>query len=197
MRIKFLLPMFLFTMFTAHAQNSDLAFLLGVSGPSGKVVSGAQGYVNGSVGASVQFNFAWQVLQRSTDLYVEMPLIINARDTGTVAPGVVTSSSGIDYFFTPGVRLKFSPQSRVSFYGAAGGGVASFGTAEVRVAGITAVKAGRSVSPALDFGGGLDFRLTRLLSLRFDLRDFVTRAGMGGSNGHHHGIFELGLAFHF
>jgi hypothetical protein len=59
------------------------------------------------------------------------------------------------------------------------------------------VSSGRSVSPAFGFGGGLDFRLTRLVSLRFDIRDFVTRARLGGSNGHHHGIFGFGVAFHF
>jgi hypothetical protein len=197
MRIKSLLSMLLFTMCAARAQNSDFAFLLGVSGPNGKVVSGANGFVNGSVGVNGQFNFAWQVLQRSADLYVELPLIINARDAGTVASGTVTSSDGLDFFFTPGLRLKFSPQSRVAFYGEAGGGLASFGTAEVSVARAVTVATGRATTAAFDFGGGLDFRLTRLLSFRFDARDIVTRTGLGGSNGRHHGIFAFGVAFHF
>jgi hypothetical protein len=35
----------------------------------------------------------------------------------------------------------------------------------------------RTVGAALDFGGGLDFRLTRLMSLRAEVRDFAPVAG--------------------
>jgi len=49
----------------------------------------------------------------------------------------------------------------------------------------------------MDFGGGVDFRLTRLLSLRFDLSDFVTRAGAAGVAGRNQPMFGFGVAFHF
>ena len=44
---------------------------------------------------------------------------------------------------------------------------------------------------------GGDFRLTRLLSLRGDARDFVTREGLGGVTGRNHSTFQAGIAFHF
>ena len=154
--------------------------------------------MHSSVGASGQFNYAFQVLQRAVDLYVELPVVFSARDSADVTTTSVSSSSGLDVYFTPGVRMKFSPESRVSFYGDLGGGVASFGGAHVVTAGrAVSISTGRSTTPALDFGGGIDFRLTRLLSLRFDLRDFVTRSGLGGSGGMHHGLFDFGVAFHF
>lgn len=202
MRIRFLLSMLmmLFAQRAVEAQNSDLGFLLGVYWPHGEVTTSPNTVVSGSAGASIQFNYAWQVMQRAVDLYVEVPVIISVESTSTVTPGLITSSSGPDVFFTPGIRLKISPQSRVSFYGALGGGVASFAANQVVItkgASSTSVSAGRANSPALDFGGGIDFRITRLLSLRFDARDFVTRKALGGSAGRNHGIYEFGIAFHF
>jgi hypothetical protein len=194
---------FLLAMCPLRAQNSDLGLLGGISGPRGQTtVAGQTSTVSGSVTPSFQINYAWQVRQRAVDLYVELPLAIPVRVSGTVTSGpggaVVAGNSGPDLFFTPGLRLKFSPESRVSFYGAAGFGIASFAGAQVVVAPSTvAVTGGRRNSPALGFGGGIDLRLTRLLSLRGDVRDFVTERGLGDVSGRNHGIFQVGIAFHF
>jgi opacity protein-like surface antigen len=156
----------------------------------------------GSVAPSLQLNYAWQVIERKTYLYVELPLVVPFRESGTVTTsptGTVTvGNAGPDVFFTPGLRLKISPQSRVSFYGAAGVGIASFGAGTIKASpSLTSVTGGRENSVAMDFGGGIDLRLTRLLSLRGDVRDFVTRAGLGDVSGRNHGIFQVGIAFHF
>jgi len=170
---------------------------LAQAGAGGRFIVGDQGADHRGISihtsVSVQLNYAWQALQRAVDLYVELPLVIPVRVSGTaiVSPGhvFVAGNSGPDVFFTPGVRLKFSPESRVSFYGAAGFGIASFSGGSQG--------SGRENSPAFEFGGGVDIRLTRLLSLRGDVRDFVTRAGLGETMGRHHGIFQVGMAFHF
>jgi hypothetical protein len=192
----------LFAIGSLRAQNSDLGLLGGISGPRGQTtVAGQTSTVSGSVTPSFQINYAWQVRQRAVDLYVELPLVIPVRVSGTVVSGpggaTVASNSGPDLFFTPGLRLKFSPESRVSFYGAAGFGIASFAGAQIVASPSTVVAGGRRNSPALGFGGGLDLRLTRLLSLRGDVRDFVTEAGLGDVSGRNHGIFQVGIAFHF
>ena len=199
MKLRFLLStsLLLLAPTAIRAQNSDLSVLLGVYWPHGEVTTSPATVVSGSAGASLQLNYAWQVIQRAVDLYVELPVIVSVESTSTVSPGLITSSTGPDVYFTPGVRLKISPQSRVSFYGAIGGGVASFAANQVVVARTSSTSTGRASSPALDFGGGIDFRLTRLLSLRFDARDFLTRASLGGSAGRNHGIYEFGIAFHF
>lgn len=188
--------------FPAQAQNSDLGLLAGISGPRGQTtVAGGTVTATGSVTPSFQVNYAWQVLQRAADLYIELPLVIPVRVSGTavVSAGraVSAGSAGPDVFFTPGVRLKISPESRVSFYGAAGFGIASFGATSAIVSPATVVAGSRQNSPAAGFGGGVDVRLTRLLSLRGDVRDFVTRAGLGEVSGRNHGIFQVGFAFHF
>ena len=47
------------------------------------------------------------------------------------------------------------------------------------------------------FGGGLDFRLTRLISLRAEVRDFVSRRGIGLTDGRNHLVFGFGMGFHW
>jgi hypothetical protein len=180
-----------------EAQNSDLALLAGITGPRGRVVGGPNLVASGSVGASGQINYAWQAWQRALNLYIELPLVFTGNSSGTATTqGTVSYSSG-GIFFTPGARIKVSPQSRVSFYAALGGGIGTIGTTQVTAGATASVVSKRNTSPALDFGGGLDFRLTRLLSLRADARDFVTRSGFGLSSGRNRWMFLVGVAFHF
>ena len=186
----------------AQAQNSDLALLGGLTGPTGQTsVSNGTTTASGSVSPSLQLNYAWQVRKSKTDLYVEGPLEIVMRESGSVTNGPggtsVSGSAGPDLFFTPGVRVKFSPEARVSFYGAAGAGVASFTGAVFVSPSSVESSTGRRNSYAIGFGGGIDFRLTRLLSLRGDVRDFITESGLGGATGRNHAIGQFGLAFHF
>jgi hypothetical protein len=196
----------------AAAQNSDLGLLGGISsGPRGQATiqsgtaivseSGGITTASGSVTPSFQVNYAWQVLQRAVDLYVELPMVIPVRVSGTVVSGpsgtVSVGTAGPDLFFTPGLRVKFSPESHVSFYVAAGAGIASFAPASTITAPLTVVVGSRQNSYAAGFGGGIDFRLTRLLSLRVDARDFLTEAGLGGVTGRNHAILQVGIAFHF
>jgi hypothetical protein len=186
----------------AQAQNSDLALLAGISGPRGETtVSGGTSTISGSVTPSFQINYAWQVLERRAALYVELPLIVPVRVNGSIVAGpsgsAIAGNNGPDIFFTPGARIKFTPESRVSFYGALGLGIASFGPTSSIIPPLTVVNGSRQNSFAVDFGGGIDFRLTRLLSLRADVRDFVTDAGLGGTSGRNHAIFQAGIGFHF
>ena len=186
----------------AAAQNSDLGLLVGIAGPKGQTASANGTYTaSGSVMPSFQVNYAWQVLQRAVDLYVEVPVVVPVRVNGTVVSGpggtAAAGNSSPDVFFTPGARVKFSPESRVAFYAAAGAGLASFAGITTFTAPLTVVPGNRRNSFALGVGGGIDFRLTRLLSLRVDARDFVTGAGMGGVTGRNHAILQFGIAFHF
>jgi hypothetical protein len=99
---------------------------------------------------------------------------------------------------TPGVRFNVAPHSRVSFYAAGGLGPAVFGAAKsVAGKGFATASINWTVSAAADFGGGLDFRLTRLMSLRLEARDFVTGRGLGGVAGRHHPVYGFGMGFHW
>ena len=102
--------------------------------------------------------------------YLELPLAAVFHDSNRIGPNIVSSDRNI-IFFTPGVRWKLWVHSRVSFYAALGGGLASFGASVSTVGpGISNISS-RTNGPAIDFGGGIDFRLTRLLSIRCEGRD--------------------------
>ena len=181
------------------AQNSDLAVLVGVSGPNSEVVGGTNPHVSSNSGsASVQFNYAFQV--RNTPgsyVYVELPLFITGSSFEDVSRTIVSAHRRV-VFLTPGVWFSLFLHNRISVYGALGGGVGWVDNKEEIVGpGMVSSINGWSAGPALDFGGGLDFRLTRLLSLRGEARDFVTRTGYGTSTGHNSLFFTFGIGFHF
>ena len=130
-------------------------------------------------------------------LYLEVPFMIAARFQGTVANDVAANTKD-SIFLTPGVRWRFTPQKRVSFYAAAGAGIGSFGNSISQVGqGGVSNTSNRTTTVAFGFGGGIDFRLTRLLSLRAEGRDFLTRTGLGGSSGPNHSFFMAGIGFQF
>jgi opacity protein-like surface antigen len=182
-----------------HAQNKNLAVLGGISGPGSKVVVSTGRVETSSVGASGQINFAWQVRQtRYGDLFIELPIAGSGQSSSVVGPGVVTSDRAM-VFFTPGVRLRVPVQPRIGIYGLIGAGLA--------VAGSDVVSVGRgpnsvvtisrtNVAGAFNFGGGADFRLTRIVSLRLEGRDFVTTRTITGS-GLNHFMIQFGIGFHF
>jgi len=190
MLLLFLLPG------AALAQNSDLAFLVGAAGPSYATVS--EGTVTASVRVGLQVNYAAQLHETGAgQLYLELPLMIAAHLRGTIENDVTTTISD-SLFFTPGARWRFTPQKRVSFYAAAGVGIGSFATSISQVGGgVVSNTNDRITTVAFGFGGGIDFRLTRLLSLRAEGRDFLTRSGLGGDSGKNHPFFMAGIGFHF
>jgi hypothetical protein len=196
MKIQRILLVAAATAMSAIAQNSDLGLLLGASVSSNSVEPGR--IVSSHVHGGGQINYAIQLHETVAGrLYVELPLVITGGSSATVAPGTVSATHGDTIFFTPGVRWKFSPLSRVSFYGAVGGGIGSFEQVYSVVSSKNGVVSGkgRTTTGAIGFGGGLDFRLTRLVSLRGEGRDDVTRGNIDGSA--HHGLFMFGVGLHF
>ncbi len=100
-------------------------------------------------------------------------------------------------YFTPGIRLKIPTKTRVSFYGAIGGGYALYNEKDSLMNGqLTATEDPSGVHPAADFGCGVDLRLSQFVSLRVDGRDYITPAGLGGEPGRNHPLFVAGIAFH-
>jgi hypothetical protein len=164
---------------TVFAQNSDFAVLY-----SAKILVGGQVLPSGRTDAAVsittssQLNYAREILDaRAGGLYLEFPLLEGTNGFGN-----------LDIAFTPGVRFKLSTQSRVSPYVALGAGVFSAGGTTF---------SSRTTSATVDFGAGFDVRFTRLLGMRTELRDYITRSHMAGFEGHNRPVFSIGLAFHF
>ena len=180
----------------ALAQTSDFSILVGAYAPDISV-GRRLAPVSVSVGASVQLAYGHQLLRtRNGSLDLDVPLTVTARN-GEVVGRAASVSSRVNAFFTPGVRYRVVPQARVSPYVVLGAGAGTFENTELRVGLGFGLTTERVVSPVLGFGCGADLRLTRFLSLRGELRDFVSRAGLGGAEGRHHPVVGVGFGFHF
>jgi opacity protein-like surface antigen len=77
-------------------------------------------------------------------------------------------------YVTPGIRLKFRPKARISPYVATGGGLAWFQQSIKRLDGAPNGAPRNSVTGAYNFGGGADVRVWRKVSLRGEVRDFLS-----------------------
>jgi opacity protein-like surface antigen len=178
----------------SEAQNSDLGLLLGAS-VTNVSVSGRSASTNVSGGG--QINYAFQLKETvGGRLYVELPVILTGSVRTYAGSGLVSTSVGDTIFFTPGVRWTFHPAHRLSVYAAAGGGLGSFGGVFTSVnAGKVERRVGRTTTGAFGFGLGLDFRLTRLVSLRGEYRDAITRGNLDGAV--HHSLVMFGVGLHF
>jgi hypothetical protein len=91
---------------------------------------------------------------------------------------------------TPGLRFKFATQSRFSFYTSAGFGFVSFGSNAVHA---------RTLSGAMSAAAAVDFRLTRLVSIRAEGREYLTAPQPEGAvfPGRNHVTIALGVGLHF
>jgi opacity protein-like surface antigen len=192
----------------ALAQNSDVAILFNVS--RAKWDFGTVGRTEYRIG--LQGSYAWQVLERRTGrLYIEVPVSNFAPPIGQ---GVITNIGEVNeiavprsvVFVTPGVRYHFNVRPRLAIYAMAGGGMA---LRQQRVSAtrlrpeapatseLLYVRSGWKGSPAINVGAGVAFRLTRLLSLRAELRAFRTSSVAGFGTGRNYPSAHVGLGFRF
>ena len=186
--------------FAQGVQNMDFSFLFGPAITSATATAGptGPGIVAGAHAAfSFQLNYGYQFAATKVgNLYLETPATFVFDPNASVDRGTVVAQDRNTSYFTPGLRLKIPTGTRLSFYAALGGGVANFHEVDVVVNGQVLAAVNSTLRPALDFGGGLDFRISRWFSLRADVRDFVSAAGFGGSTGHNHTVAVFGFAFH-
>jgi hypothetical protein len=102
-------------------------------------------------------------------------------------------------FITPGLRLQRNLSPRTTVYAAAGLGiVATNERVDIQTPNFTATATGTAyrIGLAGNIGGGIDFRLTQLLSIRFETRDFITKPN--STLFRRHNVTPLiGLALHF
>ena len=181
-------------------QNMEIIWMVGGVNSSSSSVAGTNGVLSGSVGFVTQFNYGYQITStRAGNLWIETPLTFTWQGIGTITGTTIASIDKNAFYFTPGLRLKTPTYGRVSFYAVAGGGTGSLSRIASVVSGANGTVTANSYSeirPVADFAGGIDVRLSRLLSLRFEGRDFVSAANLGGVSGHNHPVVLVGLAFH-
>jgi hypothetical protein len=182
-------------------QNTDIVWMFGGLTSSSSVVQGTNSVLSGSAGVATQTNFGYQVAStKAGNLWIEVPVTFTWLGVGTITGTTIASIDRDAFYFTPGVRLKTPSLGRVSFYGAAGGGTGSLSKTTSSISGANGsvvVNSNVKVVGVFDFAGGIDLRLSRMLSLRAEARDFVSAAHLGGVAGHNHPVYLVGFAFHY
>ena len=112
-----------------------------------------------------QLNFAHRLIGvPGAGLYVEVPFLAGFNNLRTIN-SLFTGQNYNSLYVTPGIKLKLLPAFPLSPFLAAGIGVAHF----------SASHSGASENDfAFDVGGGLDLKVFPHISLRGEVRDFIT-----------------------
>lgn len=97
-------------------------------------------------------------------LYVEVPFVAGFNNTRSLT-SLGSSQNYNSLYFTPGLKLKLLPAFFISPYVAAGIGFAHFHSPTT---------SSSETDFAADIGGGLDVKVFPFVSLRGEVRDFVT-----------------------
>jgi opacity protein-like surface antigen len=180
----------------AHAQRNEFSVLAGVTLSTSDVKVGPISAASSSSTVAVEVGYAYKLKETSYGHFViEVPVTWFNRGSAVVEPGRIAASGGQYVFFTPGGRFEFGHGSRLVPYLAAGFGAASVEAGRVELDNVIRISAITGVKPAFDFAGGLEFRLSRHIGLRGEVRDFVVAGS--GVDARNHPVFAAGLAFHF
>jgi len=176
--------------FAQGPQNKDLFILAGWVGGTSQDLPGSTISISTRSGLALQYGFGHQLLSTTAGyLYLEIPLTFDFP-RNAAADGIPFSRRLITNYFTPGIRFKVPVTDRLSFHALLGGGFGTFRRYELDPSASNHVVTHSRVDGVFDFGGGIDFRLSRGFSLRFETRDFV-------GAGRHHVIPMAGIALHF
>ncbi|HEX4948482.1 MAG TPA: hypothetical protein VFZ34_17545 [Blastocatellia bacterium] len=152
-------------------------------------------------GITYQASYARRLLDaKVASLHVEVLLaatpLQKVRSTNTTIPRDYAS-----LFLTPGLKVKFLPGWRVSPYVAAGGGYARFAESEFRTNDQPNLGQRGTNRGVFNYGGGVDIRVIRFLSLRGEVRDFVSGNPNFNapflSNRQHNVLTSGGFVLHF
>ena len=179
-----------------RVQNMDISFLAGPAITSSSTIPGSNVKVEGTTGYSNSTGYGYQIVRtRAGSLWIEFsPTFVSPGFAGSNISGRVSTSFSA---FTLGLRLMVPVHSRISVYGALGGGSGGFRYPVIAGGAEPRVTSNSTIHGVFQFGGGVDFRLTRILSIRGEVRDFVTGSGLSGSVGPHHVVPLVGVALHF
>jgi hypothetical protein len=177
-------------------QNSDIFWLFGANSIPSQSVGGSAATLNGDTGVTIGYGYGYQIVRKSAaSLWVEFsPIFGGANPVGASIPGAVNLTWNA---YPIGVRFMIPLQSRVSVYAAAGGGAGNFHVPQIVPGATLSITSVSTWHGVFDFGGGVDVRLARRISLRAEIRDYATGAGLSGVAGRNHPVASGGFGLHF
>jgi len=181
-------------------QNVDFTLLVGAAHVQSSVVETTTGpaTVSGSAAFVFQFGFGYQLTAtKAGTLYLEIPQTYGFYAASEIQGAATTSLSRTTWCFAPGVRFKLPTEKRVSLYGALGAGIQNLSTNYTLINDQLSTTGGDALRPVLDTGAGIDLRLSRWISLRFDFRDYISFGTAPPFHpSHNHLVGLAGVAFH-
>jgi hypothetical protein len=177
-------------------QSAENYFLAGASFGSTQVIGGSNVTVTGSPGFSDVIGFAFEVKKKSAvSLWVEpFPL---AFDSPGGSASIQGSASANGIIVTPSARLMVPLEPRISVFAAVGGGGGQYHNYTLSSDIPPQLKTHSVFHGVFSAGGGVDFRISRHVSIRIDARDYLTGRGLGGVLGRNHFLPMAGVALHY
>ena len=209
LRIRWVLLLISEVVFTGYAsaqsteqlQSQDLTFSLGgISGQTRTLRGSPAGTAQIAVDRTLGINYGhYLVGTRIAAVYGEIAFVA-IPNRGVTSATAVVAQNYASLYVTPGVRLKLFPRRRFSPWGAIGGGYALYQESNQLSNGQNTTNKflNRGV---FDYGGGVDYRLFRLIGLRGEVRDFLSgnpnlNAAPTSTN-QHNVVASGGIVLHF
>jgi len=184
----------------ARAQNQDLTFSLGGIPGQTRGFQGSTRSAQISADRSLGVDYGHRFVNIGiVALYGEVDFVA-FPNRGVSSATATVPQSYASLYLTPGLRLKLFPSSRLSPWGAIGGGYALYQQSARFTNGQTDTNKflNRGV---FEYGGGLDFRLYRFIGLRGEVRDFLSgNPGLGvrlSSSTQHNVVASGGVILRF
>ncbi len=181
-----------------RVQNSDISILYGPAAAGSMTIPGSDVKVQRTVGLTSATCYGYQIARpRAGSLWIEgSPVFVLSGRAGATIGGRARTQFTT---YTLGLRWMVPVHTRVSLFGALGGGAGTFHYPAIKIKEDAKpfVTSNSTTHGVLQLGAGLDFRLTKMFSLRGEIRDFVSGSGLSGSEGPHHLVPLFGIAFHF
>lgn len=159
------------------AQEHELALLVGRLKPSDRSLSlnpaeTVDAAFSGA--ATYQFNYANRIVNGEiASLHLEMA-ITGAPRTGVKSDNFLLPRTYSTLIFTPGLKLKALPGSGISPYVVGGIGLGRFSQSDTNINGSPNTGDRSNTSFVFNFGGGVDLNVLGPLSVRGEVRDFMT-----------------------
>jgi len=151
-------------------------------------------------GMALQANYGLRLWSNSrAAVYGEFHFLANPQRVVTSASGVATRDVATIYA-TPGVRVKFAPEARVSPYFVVGGGYALYEQSLLTIDGRPNPASRLTHKGAVMFGGGVDAKLWRFIGVRGEIRDFYggnPSYNLPQSGGQHNVVVGGGFVLRF
>jgi len=186
----------------AASDKNEIGLLLGgIRTGQREITSFPGGTADIQTGKTYQVNYGRRFYSgKSTALYWEIHF------TGTPSTDIQSTNLSVprnyaSLFLTPGIRVKFLPQSPLSPYLVVGGGYGRFDESDFLITDQPNTGKRGTNTGAFDFGGGADWKVWRFISARGEVRDFISgnpqlHVSLSGSKQHNvliSGGFALGF----